>query len=53
MRRNAVIIPIGDAEALKLASGHPDTRLLHIMGAGHNDIMAIAFREYFAAVVLG
>jgi len=45
-----MIIPIGDAEDLKRASGHPDTRLLRITGAGHNDIMAVAFREYFTAV---
>ena len=44
------IIPIGDAEDLKRASVHPDTRLLRIEGAGHNNIMAVAFNEYFAAV---
>ena len=45
-----MIIPIGDAEDLKRAAGHPDTRLLRIEGAGHNNIMAVAFGEYFEAV---
>ncbi len=45
-----MIIPIGDAEDLKRASGHRDTRLVRIEGAGHNNIMAVAFREYFDAV---
>ncbi len=45
-----MIIPIDVTEDLKRASGHRDTRLLRIEGAGHNNIMAVACREYFAAV---
>ena len=44
------IIPISDAEDLLKASPNPAKELLRIEGAGHNDILASGFRQYFAAI---
>jgi pimeloyl-ACP methyl ester carboxylesterase len=44
------IIPIGDAEDLHKACPNPAKELVRIEGAGHNDILAVAFRQYFDAI---
>ena len=44
------IIPISDAEDLVNAAAHPDTTLLRVPDAGHNDILLVAGREYLAAI---
>ena len=44
------IIPVLDAEALHAASPSRNKRLLKVSGAGHNDLLAVGFREYMAAV---
>jgi pimeloyl-ACP methyl ester carboxylesterase len=44
------IIPFGDGRELYEASGSPLKRLLRIPGAGHNDLLLRAAREYLQAV---
>jgi fermentation-respiration switch protein FrsA (DUF1100 family) len=44
------IIPISDAEDLYNASPSSNKRLLRVKGAGHNNSLAFALREYFTSV---
>lgn len=44
------IIPIADADALCQASGSVTKKMLRIRGAGHNNLLAVGFDEYFQAV---
>jgi pimeloyl-ACP methyl ester carboxylesterase len=44
------IIPIGDAEELYKVCPSPAKEFLRVEGAGHNDILAVGFRQYFAAI---
>jgi pimeloyl-ACP methyl ester carboxylesterase len=45
-----IIIPVADADALLAASPSAAKRLVKIRGAGHNNLMALAMREYMTAV---
>lgn len=44
------IIPFSDGKALYEAAGAADKRLLPIPGADHNNILYVAFSEYFSAI---
>ncbi len=44
------LIPIAEAEELYEQSGAPNKRLVRIPNAGHNDLMMVGMREYFAAI---
>jgi pimeloyl-ACP methyl ester carboxylesterase len=44
------IIPIGDAEALYAACPGPVKELVRVEGAGHNDLLALGFSQYFTAI---
>jgi alpha-beta hydrolase superfamily lysophospholipase len=48
--QNDEIIPHEQAEVFFRNVGSKDKKLLTIPGAGHNDIMLIGMREYFAAI---
>ena len=45
-----VIIPVTDAEALYQASGSARKELLRVPGAGHNNLFAVGYQEYFRAI---
>ncbi len=44
------IIPVGDAHALFAQVGHGQKRLLTVPHAGHNDLLLVGRRVYFAAI---
>ncbi|MEO5350730.1 MAG: lysophospholipase [Magnetococcus sp. YQC-3] len=44
------IIPVGDAHALFTQVGHGQKRLLTVPHAGHNDLLLVGQRAYFAAI---
>ena len=44
------IIPISDAEELYTVCPSPVKALMRVEGAGHNDILTVGFRQYFAAI---
>lgn len=45
-----LLIPVTDAVALYEASPSRQKKLLRVPGAGHNDLMLVGQREYFAAI---
>ncbi len=44
------LIPVQHAERMLKASGAGQKRFLKVPGAGHNNLLAVALREYFSAI---
>ena len=44
------VIPVADAEALFDACPHPIKQLLKVEGGGHNDLLLVAFSQYYEAL---